>query len=343
MLTLRQRGPARIWYLRGSVTLGQKRIDVAEFSTGTDNKEAAEHFRNKKEEELRHELMFGPKVRLNQFCIADALLAYLNKPTRPNSADTARAGKLNEILGDRLLTEAKQAWLEFRETQLARHKPAGQDRYRQVLQAALNVFHERLDLPAVKLKTIPFKNQRVRFLTSEEQDRLLASYAPHVQPIALVLCYQGARTQEALQLRWSEVNFDRNTIWFSRTKSKIPRTNPMHPKVAGALKVLWEKAGRPVSGNVFLNRLSEPYTDTRDLKVQGGNPLTSAHRTACKRAGITNFRVHDWRHHWASQMMMAGCDFRALMDLGGWLSHSMVMRYAAVSSDHLKKQILLLH
>ena len=38
-----------------------------------------------------------------------------------------------------------------------------------------------------KIKPLKFKNRIVRFLSIDEQERLLAAYAPHVQPIAIVL------------------------------------------------------------------------------------------------------------------------------------------------------------
>lgn len=113
----------------------------------------------------------------------------------------------------------------------------------------------------------------------------------------------------------------------------------MHPKVELALRDLWEKRGRPKSGHVFLNRLGKPYADTRNYKIQGGNPLKKAHATAPKRAGILDFTVHDWRHHWASHCVMAGIDLGSLRQLGGWASLKMVQRYAAVSSAHLQTAI----
>ncbi len=58
------------------------------------------------------------------------------------------------------------------------------------------------------------------------------------------------------------------------------------------------------------------------------------HKTACKRAGITNFRVHDWRHHWACQCVMAGIDLETIRQEGGWKSLRMVERYATVSAEH---------
>jgi integrase len=165
---------------------------------------------------------------------------------------------------------------------------------------------------------------------------LLAAYAPHVQPIALTLCFQGCRAQEALQLRWGDVDMERETLWFGRTKTGEPRTVPMHPRVLAALKAM--KLGAPTE-HVFLSARGRAYSDTRDYKVPGGNPLRKAHETTCRRAGIQNFTVHDWRHHWASWCVMSGIDLPTIQRMGGWAGLRMVERYVAVSTDHMAAAI----
>ncbi len=341
MLRLRRRGKRGTWYIRGSVTLGERRIVVAEYSTGTCDKAAASHLMAVREQELREQLLFGPRAVAASAVIADAFELYLTKPKPPNSTDVVRVGVMNERIGAMSLGDAKAAWHSFREAYLRSHAPAGQDRYRSLLQAALNVHAERYDLPPVKLKAIPFDNQRIRFLSHADRDRLIASYAEHVRPIATMFAFQGPRTQEALQLVWGAggVDMERGTIFFSRTKTGSPRTVEMHPRVTAALQPLWLQRGRPQQGHVFLNRLGKPYTDTRDLAVQGGNPLQSAHESACARAGIADFRVHDWRHHWASHCVMAGIDLITIMRLGGWKSLRMVQRYAAVDTNHMNEAV----
>ena len=94
-----------------------------------------------------------------------------------------------------------EAWRVFRAAYLHGHDPAGQDRYRSVLQAAINLYRESHGQDPMRIKAIPFSNQRIRFLGRADRDRLIASYARHVQPIATMLAFQGPRTQEALQLR----------------------------------------------------------------------------------------------------------------------------------------------
>jgi integrase len=99
---------------------------------------------------------------------------------------------------------------------------------------------------------------------------------------------------------------------------------------------LWCAAGQPQSGPVFLSARGEPYADTRDI---GGNPLAAAHRTACRKATVTGFRVHDWRHDWSARMVLAGVDLVTLMELGGWQSLAMVQRYATIRADHRREAI----
>jgi integrase len=57
-------------------------------------------------------------------------------------------------------------------------------------------------------------------------------------------------------------------------------------------------------------------------------------RSLC-RAGIADFRFHDLRHTWASWHVMNGTSLQELMELGGWKSYEMVLRYAHLAPEHL--------
>ena len=56
-----------------------------------------------------------------------------------------------------------------------------------------------------------------------------------------------------------------------------------------------------------------------------------------ERAGIEGFRWHDLRHTWASWHVQSGTSLQELMELGGWSTMEMVMRYAHLAADHLQR------
>src|SRR5262249_8368714 len=122
-------------------------------------------------------------------------------------------------------------------------------------------------------------------------------------------------------------------------KSGLPRTLKLHPRVYEALQTIWQDRSCPNFGRVFVSTRGEPYADTRTHAMPGGNPLKSAHRTACLRAGVTGFRLHDWRHYWASWMVMSGADLITVQRMGGWKDLRMVQRYAALSTAHMAEAV----
>jgi integrase len=169
----------------------------------------------------------------------------------------------------------------------------------------------------------------------DQAERLIAAYAPHVRPIATVLAFQGLRIGEAMRLDWSHVRWAADELYvMPETKTGEPRTVSLHARSRRALHALWVGAGSPAAGRVFLNRFGAPYADPREHRLPGGSPIRKSHETACRRAGVMGFRVHDWRHHWACHCVMAGIDLETVRLEGGWASLRMVERYATVSAAH---------
>ena len=63
--------------------------------------------------------------------------------------------------------------------------------------------------------------------------------------------------------------------------------------------------------------------------------IGSAWDPAKQRAGIEDFRFHDLRHTWASWHVQSGTSLPELMELGGWKSYEMVLRYAHLAPEKL--------
>ena len=60
---------------------------------------------------------------------------------------------------------------------------------------------------------------------------------------------------------------------------------------------------------------------------------------ALKRADIEDFRFHDLRHTFASQLAMANVDIRTVQELMGHKDIRMTMKYSHLSDAHLKEAV----
>ena len=66
------------------------------------------------------------------------------------------------------------------------------------------------------------------------------------------------------------------------------------------------------------------------------NPAQEAYKTAVKAAGLpAEFDWHSLRHTWASWHVQNTTPLAVLMQLGGWASYAMVLRYAHLAPSHL--------
>jgi integrase len=343
----RRRKKGGPWYARGTVKVGKARLVVPEYSTGCVSRADAEAQAAARDAEIRESILDGAAGRARRLTISDCIVAYDERPGGVPSSDAGRLADFNERIGHRSLADAEAAWNDWFEARGRRLAPATVKRCRGILSAALVHGAKQYRVVAPKLPAAPAiagEHARVAFLTELEADRLTAAYNPFAQPVAIMLRYQGLRTQEALRLDWRAVDWRRRTLFVTGsaaiggilTKSRRPRMVPMHRRVRVALFLLWRRQGRPSIGPVFLSSRGRPYADTRG---QGGNPLARAHATACRKARIVGFRVHDWRHHWASHLVMAGVDLPTIMRLGGWSDHRMVLRYTAVGTEHMADAI----
>jgi integrase len=245
--------------------------------------------------------------------------------------DVQRIAEINEAIGATPLIEIIPAWSAWIATR--GWAPGTAARWRAVAQAALThgAAAEAIAAPTLPGVAVP-PEDRVVSLSPAERAALLRAYNPHAACPVLLLAYAGLRTQEALRLDWRDVDLSRGRLWIGRTKTGRGRMVPTHRRVELLLHGMREAAGRPSRGPVFLSARGEPYRDTTGL---GGNPLTRAHLTACRLAGVTDFRLHDWRHDFATRFLAEGGDVRGLMQVMGWRQVRMVERYVTHKADHL--------
>jgi len=186
--------------------------------------------------------------------------------------------------------------------------------------------------PVKKVSKEKVNNQIERWLTNDEEKRLLASSPQWLKEIIVFALNTGLRQSEILNLHWSQIDFKRKTLTILEQKNKEKDTIPLNKKALEILKVRWElRKNNPAdSGYVFLNK-NYNKLDARNL--------IRAFSSALEKAKIENFRFHDLRHTFATRLVQAGVDIYKVQKLGRWKSISMVMRYAHHYPESLRSGI----
>ena len=186
----------------------------------------------------------------------------------------------------------------------------------ELIRAILNKAHKHWkwleSVPIIRMRK--FENKRLRWLTKKESQRLLAELPPHLKDMASFTLATGLRQANVTGLQWSEVDLIKGHALIHPDQSKTKRAIPV-PLNSDALEILKQQRGRH-SEYVFTYQ---------------GKPVSRCNNhawlKALKRAGIKAFRWH----------VQNGTSLHELQQLGGWSEYDTVLRYAHLSSDHLRK------
>lgn len=180
-----------------------------------------------------------------------------------------------------------------------------------------------------KAKHLPENNRRLRYLSQDESQALINVCAPHLKPIVICALNTGMRKEEILSLEWERhVDLQHGFILLDITKNGERREIPINQTVRATLKGL-------------VRRLDCLYvfTDSEGNRFKG---VTKAFHSALKKAEIKNFRFHDMRHSFASQLVMKGVDITTVKELLGHKTLAMTLRYAHLAPGHKTKAVELL-
>lgn len=178
-------------------------------------------------------------------------------------------------------------------------------------------------------------NDNVRYLTPEERTRLLqaledrdAEEKDYLRCAVLLSLNTGVRKGTLLRLRWRYVNWQLRSMKLpaSIMKGKKTKTIPLNTIAIEAL-ANWKQRSTPKKPSSYIFPGDTPKGHLGDTK----NPW----KVLLRRAGIINFRWHDMRHDFASQLAMQGVDILTIKDLMCHENLSMTMVYAHLSPGHI--------
>lgn len=283
-----------------------------------------------------------PTVEARRHTLAELIDRYI-RDVIPQKSPTAakQTPQLNwwrAELGDLIVADVSRARIAEARDRLAssetkpgvRRSPSTVNRYLAALSHAFTIAVREWGWlesnPAHLVRRLPEPNGRVRFLSPEEREHLLAackaSPDSRLYPVVMIALLTGARAGEILGLRWADVDLQRGRLTFHRTKNKERRGVRLAAPALEALRD-YAKVRRIDTELVFPGP-----------KGDGPGEPRKAWLAALKAAKIEGFRFHDLRHSAASELAMMGASPSEIAAILGHKTLSMVKRYSHIADAH---------
>lgn len=192
------------------------------------------------------------------------------------------------------------------------------------------------DNPVSMVKKPSADARRLRFLTHDEADRLLAALAEresNVHDMALLALHCGLRAGEIFSLTWGDVDMERGVLILRDTKSGKTRAAYMTEAVAAMLADMDRRGPNdlvfPSANGGRIVQISETFN--RVVTALGLNN------------GVTDPRqkvvFHTLRHTFASWLVEQGVDLYSVKELMGHGTLAMTERYSHLSPDKLRRAV----
>ncbi len=188
------------------------------------------------------------------------------------------------------------------------------------------------DNPFTKVSMEKMPSGRVKYLQVDEFNKLYVACDENLKPIMLLAANTGLRQDNILSLTWQQVNFKNEMITVEQTKNHERLGIPMNKTIKTLLLGLNK-----------IRHIDSPYLFHTSAGAKLCNTLVSRwFRQACKKAGIQDFRFHDMRHHFASQLVQSGVNLYVVQQLLGHKTITMTQRYSHLAPDNLKSSVAVL-
>lgn len=201
---------------------------------------------------------------------------------------------------------------------------------------------------------LPSKNKKMKHVLSvREQQKLENSFPDNMndKDLGILLSlYTGMRIGEVCGLKWSDIDFENQTIHVRRTVERIAVHDPQEKSSKTKLVLMDTKSfssnriipipskisniliGRNSSNGFLLTGRMNEYMDPRTLQYY-------FHKTL-KSCGICRVNFHALRHTFATRCMESGMDMKSLSELLGHANVSITLGiYVHSTLEHKRKQL----
>lgn len=167
----------------------------------------------------------------------------------------------------------------------------------------------------------PDSNRRTRIVSNQELQSILEALAgrdQHAYRLTVFCALSCCRFGEAANLEWKDVDLGMGKALFRSTKNGTDREIPLSDTLVGLLRGMG-----PGSGRVFLGSQGKPYVQApqsfRDVVEELGLNKD--------RGKLDRIVFHSLRHSGATRLGQSGVPLRDMMDLAGWKTPAMALRY----------------
>lgn len=197
---------------------------------------------------------------------------------------------------------------------------------------------------------LKINNKRVKSLTKEQELNLLSELSPRnpkyyskLTPsterlqllnqridnydLVLLLMDLGARYSEVAELKWEQVDLTLQTINLIRTKTNNETVLMMSNRVFDVLKRRSD------------DKVNDVWVFTDKSGINPRKHSTISIRKAIKNCGITDFRLHDLRHHAATKLIRNGMSLQETAHILGHKNISTTMRYSHLENSQVANKM----
>jgi integrase len=289
------------WYVRGTVTVGDRSKSVYK-STGVTGEAEAEIWRADYESRLIKGLLHGEEYIAT---FAEAVTSYRESGGTRRFVEPLlrhfKTAKLKSITQSDLDKAARVLY----------PNTSPETRNRQVYTPFIAIWNHAVGnewaVPrkwarprkAKGTNVVALKKQRAGThpVTYDHAAQFVAAMSPAPAMLMTALFYTGMRPIELFGLEAKSVNVKGRWITLTKTKTGEPRGVPMHEFIAPLFASLAERGGI-----LFRTHKGEPYA----IKEDGGGQLKTAINGARKRSGIHDVSPYTGRHTVSTALVVAG-------------------------------------
>jgi integrase/recombinase XerD len=192
---------------------------------------------------------------------------------------------------------------------------------------ALKFFHENvLDKDFKEKIPLARKSSKLPVVLSREEVQKMIEVTTNLKHrlIIMFLYYAGLRLDEARNLAWKDLDFDRKIIHLKTAKGDKERRVFLHKKLIEALKDI----GIKEDGPIFISQREDIYNKRTIQQIV---------KIASKKAGIKkNVTPHALRHSFATHLLESGADIRYIQQLLGHKDLKTTQIYTHVANKDIK-------